>query len=62
MTEELSDETVVLLEAADRAIASSKEIVEQRRQMMAECRKANRQQQLRFALRRQPLTSAPASR
>ncbi len=45
-------ETQELLDAADRAIARSRELVEQRRKMLTECERNRREQEARFALRR----------
>ncbi len=53
MAEPFSLETQDLFDAADRAIAQSRELVIQRRDMMAECRRSRRAQEARFALRRE---------
>lgn len=52
MAEPFSFETQELLDAADRAIALSRDLADQRRQMMAECERSRRAQEARFALRR----------
>jgi hypothetical protein len=51
MAEAFSYETMVLLEAADRAIAHSRALVEQRRQLMAHAKRARRRQELDFVFR-----------
>jgi len=53
MAEAFSYETQILLEAADRAIARGKDIVDQRRQVVAECERANRQQEFRLIFLRE---------
>ena len=53
MAEPLSLETQELLDAADRAIALSRELVDQRRRMMAECVRGRAAQEAHFALRRE---------
>ena len=56
MVEPFSLETQELFDAADRAIARSRDLVDQRRQIMAECEKNRRKQQARFALLRAMMT------
>jgi hypothetical protein len=51
MAEPFSLETQELLDAADRVIARSRELANQRRQMRAECESSRRAQELRLALR-----------
>jgi hypothetical protein len=51
MGEELSYEAKILFERADRAIAKSREIAEQRRQIVTECERAGRRQELLFIFR-----------
>lgn len=53
MAEPFSWEAQELFDACDRAIARSRELVEQRRQMMAECERERHEQELRFVLRRE---------
>lgn len=53
MAEAFSPETQDLIDAADRAIAHSRELAAQRRDMMAECRRNGRAREARFALRRE---------
>jgi hypothetical protein len=53
MAEAFSLETQDLIDAAGRAIAHSRELAAQRRDMMAECRRNRRAQEARFALRRE---------
>jgi hypothetical protein len=52
MIEPFSLETQELFDAADRAIARSRELADQRRQMMAECKRNLRDQEARFAILR----------
>ncbi|MCP3372518.1 hypothetical protein [Bradyrhizobium cajani] len=49
----LSDETLQLLDAADRAIERSRTVVEQTREVHAVCAKELRAQEMRFAFRRE---------
>jgi hypothetical protein len=42
-----SEETQRLLDAADQAIARSRDLVEQRRNVVTDCEEARRQQELR---------------
>lgn len=49
MAEPFSGETRDLFEAADRAIARSRELVSQRRKMMAKCKDDRREQEVRLA-------------
>jgi len=53
MAEPFSLETQELFDASDRAIAHSRAIVAQRREMMAECERNRREQETRFAFRRE---------
>jgi hypothetical protein len=53
MAEPFSRETEELFDAADRAIAHSRELAAQRRDMMVESGKNRRLQEVRFALRRE---------
>lgn len=53
MAQPFSEETQRLLDAADRAIASSKLLVEERRSVVAECEQKLRQQELRQVFARQ---------
>jgi hypothetical protein len=53
MAEPFSRETQELFDAADRAIAYSRAIVDQRREMIAECERNRREQEARFAFRRE---------
>ena len=53
MAQPFSLETQELLDAADRAIAHSRELAAQRRDMMVECRRNLRAQEAGFALRRE---------
>jgi hypothetical protein len=55
MGEPFSDETQVLLDAADRAIARSRELLEQRHEAMAACQRALRQQEIRLIFLRERL-------
>jgi hypothetical protein len=52
MVEPFSLETQELLDAADRAIARSRTLANQRRQMRAECER-NRREEIRLAFRRE---------
>jgi len=53
MAQPFSDETQQLLDAADRAIAASRIIVEQTRLIHAACAKERRVQEQRFAFNRE---------
>jgi hypothetical protein len=53
MAEPFSRETQELFDAADRAIAHSRELADQRRQMMAEYNANRRAQEVRFAILRE---------
>jgi hypothetical protein len=53
MTAPFRLETEDLLEAADRAIARSRELVHQRRQLIVEWEMQRREQEARFAFRRE---------
>ena len=53
MAEPFSLETQELFDAADRAIASSRQLIAQRREMIVECKRARREQEDRFASRRE---------
>jgi hypothetical protein len=53
MAEPFSRETRELFDAADRAIAHSRELADQRRQMMAEYNANRRVQEVRFAILRE---------
>ncbi|MHC2623931.1 hypothetical protein ACVIW2_005963 [Bradyrhizobium huanghuaihaiense] len=53
MTEQYGRELQDLFDAADRAIAHSREIIRQRREMLAACENDRRQQEDRFAFRRE---------
>lgn len=53
MVEPFSRETRELFDAADRAIAHSRELTDQRRQLMARCERDRLAQEARFALRRE---------
>jgi hypothetical protein len=52
MAEPFRLETQELLDAADRAIALSHELIDQRRQLIAEWERNRRVQEARFVLRR----------
>ncbi|MBR0717578.1 hypothetical protein [Bradyrhizobium liaoningense] len=52
MAEPFSREAQELFDASDRAIARSRDLVAQRREMMAECERNRREQEARFAFRR----------
>ena len=49
MVEPFSPETQQLLDAADRAITQSRELVDQRRELMAKCERNRRSQAVRLA-------------
>jgi len=53
MAEPFSRETQELFDASDRAIAHSRELVDQRRETLAECERSRREQEARFVLRRE---------
>jgi hypothetical protein len=53
MSEPLSQETLDLLDAADQAIARSRDLVEQRRQLIGAWDLARQEQEVRFTFRRQ---------
>jgi hypothetical protein len=53
MAQPLSPETQELLDAADLAIAHSRELADQRRQLIAECERNRRVQQVRLAFLRE---------
>jgi hypothetical protein len=53
MSEPLSQETLDLLDAADQAIARSRDLVAQRRQLIAAWDFARQEQEVRFTFRRQ---------
>jgi len=53
MADPLSRETQELIDASDRAIAHSRELVDQRREMMSECERNRNEQEARFAFRRE---------
>lgn len=53
MANALSLETQELLDAADRAIARSRDLAEQRKEMMAECERTRRRQEVRLAFLRE---------
>jgi len=53
MAKPFSRETQELFDAADRAIARSRERVAQRREMMAECERNRREQEVGFAFSRE---------
>lgn len=55
MAESLSRETQELFDASDRAIAHSRKLVDQRREIMAECERNRSRQEASFILRRQIL-------
>jgi hypothetical protein len=55
MAEPYCREIEDLFDASDRAIAHSRELVNQRREMIAECDRNRREQEARFALRREIL-------
>jgi hypothetical protein len=53
MARQFSDETQDLLDAADRAIARSRDLVKRHRQVIAECERQLRAQAADFASRRE---------
>lgn len=53
MAERFSRETHELFDAADRAIAHSRELADERRQLMEKCERDRLAQEARFALRRE---------
>jgi hypothetical protein len=53
MADAFSQETQELLDAADRAIARSRDLADQRRQMVARCERDRREQEGRFAFLRE---------
>lgn len=53
MTEQYSWELQELFDAADRAIAHSREIIKQRRDLITACERERRQQEDRFTFRRE---------
>lgn len=53
MAEAFSRETQELLDAADRAIARSREVVQQRQQVMTECERNLHRQDVRLAFLRE---------
>jgi hypothetical protein len=53
MAEAFSLETLELLDAADRVIARSRDLAEQRKQTMAECERTRRRQEIRLAFLRE---------
>jgi len=53
MADAFSQETQELLDAADRAIARSRELAEQRKDMMAECARTRHRQEIRLAFLRE---------
>jgi hypothetical protein len=53
MVEPFSDETQALLDAADRAISHSRELVDQRRKALAKCERGLRVQAVRLAFSRE---------
>lgn len=53
MAEAFSLETQELLDAADRAIARSRDLAEQRKEMMAECERTRHRQEVRLAFFRE---------
>jgi hypothetical protein len=52
MAEPFSEETQILLDAADRAIARSHDLRAQRQKIVVECERRRRVQEVRFALLR----------
>ncbi|MCK1721252.1 hypothetical protein [Bradyrhizobium sp. 141] len=54
MADRFSDETLRLFEASDQAIARSREVIRQRREIMAECEEALRRRELRSIFREIP--------
>lgn len=55
MGQQLSEETQRLLERADRAIFRSREVVNERRRLIAHCRKEKWEQEIRLSFRRQSM-------
>ena len=53
MAEAFSLETRELLDAADRAIARSRDLAEQRKEMMAQCERTRHRQEIRLAFLRE---------
>jgi hypothetical protein len=53
MSEPFSQETLDLLDAADQAIARSRDLVAQRRQLIGAWDSARQEQEVRFTFRRQ---------
>jgi hypothetical protein len=53
MADAFSLETQELLDAADRAIARSRDLAEQRKEMMAECERTRHRQEIRLAFLRE---------
>jgi hypothetical protein len=53
MAEAFSLETQELLDAADRAIVRSRDLTQQRQQMMAECERVRHRQEVRLAFLRE---------
>ena len=53
MADAFSLETQELLDAADRAIARSRALAEQRQQMMAECERTRHRQEVRLVFLRE---------
>ena len=53
MAEPFSPETQELLDAAERAITHGRELVDQRRELMAKCEKNRRAQEVRLAFLRE---------
>jgi hypothetical protein len=51
----ISDETQILFDAADRAIARSHEIIAERRQRIEASERGLREQEMRFIFRREAL-------
>ena len=52
MRQAFTKETQKLLDAADHAIARSRDLVEQRRKLIEDCAEATRQRELRYIFRR----------
>jgi len=53
MAQAFSLETQELLDAADRVIARSRDLAEQRKEVMAECERTRRRQEIRLAFLRE---------
>ena len=53
MVDAFSLETQELLDAADRAIARSRDLAEQRKEMMAQCERTRHRQEIRLAFLRE---------